>query len=224
MVPFHQLFRTEVFTSFLTLLGALPLILLAGCNPQRASHRVSVPVNDTAELRLIVADTLNALEPTLHTLESLQGLKGPCPPQLCDRFNRDTQRLLVDSLNFRAHARAMERRGQPYFEEWQTHLRSTDDRGVPGLATGRRDLSQRDFSMIHEETQQADAKLSTFLADIRALRRALEKESESDSTKGVIQKSHEDGQSLEQELAGLERELDSVIAELTPEKREPKVI
>jgi hypothetical protein len=113
----------------------------------------------------------------------------------------------------------MQTRGQPYFEEWQKHLRDANDRGVSGLATGRRALSQRDFSTINEEVQRADAKLSTFLADIRTLRRALEKESDSASTKGVIQKSREDGQSLEQDLAGLERELDSVIADLIPEKQ-----
>jgi hypothetical protein len=157
-------------------------------------------------------------------LEALHGLQGRCSPQLCAQFNRDIQRLLVDSLHFRAHAQAMKTRGQPYFEEWLKH-RGGDDRGVSGLSTGRRALSQRDSARINEEMRQADAKLITFLADIRALRRALEDESDPASIKGVIEKSREDGRLVQQELAGLERELDSLIADPIPGKAgEPKVI
>jgi hypothetical protein len=208
-------------TSFSSCFIRVTLLLtaLSGCSTQKAAS--SPPVNDIAELRLSVANARKALEPTLHTLDLLGNFNGPCPPQVLVQFSADIQRLEVDSLNFRAHAQAMQTIGEPYFEEWEGHLATANDPEVRQFATERHALLEDRFTTIREATQRTGAQQRSFISNIRILRSALEKESATNlsaSTKDLIRKTREDGRQLHQQFEGLERELDLVIENLTPKK------
>jgi hypothetical protein len=175
------------------------------------------PVNDLAELRRTVTNALNALEPTVLTLDVLGQLKGPCPPQLRAQLDADIQHLEVDSQEFRAQAQAMQVRGPAYFEEWQEHLSGATDPEVRQLAAERPLELQRHFATIKEGSQQTSAGLKTFLSDVTTLRRALESESATElsvSTKDLLQRASQDGQLVKREFEGLERELDLATASL----------
>jgi len=201
--------------------SALVALLIAGGALQRTAGRQPAHVNDPAETRMSVADALNAVQSALHTLEGLSELKGPCPPELLTQFSADIKRLQVDSFKLRSHVRAMQSRGDAYFEEWQEHLSGANDPEVRRLAEERGQSLQRSFVRIQHASQRARKSLDAFLSDIRTLRRALEKAPAtniSGSTKELIRKARDDSQQARHDLEGMARELDTVTSTLTPEK------
>ena len=201
--------------------STLVALLIAGCAAQSTAGRQPADINDPAETRMIVADPLKAVQSTLHTLEALSELKGPCPPELLTQFSADIKRLQVNSFRLRSHVRAMQSRGDAYFEEWQEHLSGANDPDMRRLAEERGQSLQRSFVRIQHASQQARKSLDAFLSDLRTLRRALEKDPAgniSGSTKELIRKARDDGQQARQDLGGMARELDTVTSTLTPEK------
>jgi len=207
--------RSSAALSLASVLAAIAPLSVA-----QAAHIPYPPVNDTAELRRTVTNALNALEPTLLTLDTLGQLKGPCPPHLRDQLDADIQHLQVDSQEFRAHAQAMQVRGPAYLEEWQEHLTGATDPDLRQLAGERHLELQSNFATIKEGSQQTSEGLKTFLSDVTPLRRALENESAtglSTSTKDLVRKASQDGQQVKRKFERLKRELDLAAANLKKE-------
>jgi len=127
-------------------------------------------------------------------------------------------RLETDSFKLREHARAMHSRGDAYFDEWQLHLSQSREPEVHQLAGERHQALQQSFGIIQQTSQRASESFKPFLSDLHALRRALENEATSnasDSTKGLIRKTSNEGQQVRSELEAIRRELDTAASNLT---------
>jgi hypothetical protein len=211
-------FRHRPLTlSFLAVL----IVLVAGCATRRADTHPPATNDDIADARLIVSDSLNAVQSMCHALEALGNVSGPCPPEVFVQLTTNTHRLHVDSIKFRAHAQAMRSLGDAYFEEWQLHLAGAKDPEVRKLANDRREILLQSFDKIQRGSQQTREDFKPFFLDVRTLRRVLEREPSAnvtDSTKELIRKAKDDGQKVLQDLGGIRRELDSVSVNLTPAK------
>src|SRR5262249_10924938 len=158
-----------------------------------------------------VADSLTAVQSTLHVLDDLGNAGGPWPPDLVSQFTIGLARLETDSFKFREHARAMHIRGDAYFDEWQLHLSQSHEPDLHKNAVGRHQALQDSLGVIQQASQRASEAFKPFLSDLHALRRALEIEATSnasDSTKELIRKASSEGQQVRLELEAIQRELD----------------
>src|SRR5579883_2654538 len=106
------------------------------------------PIDDPADLRTITANSLNSIAPTILTLESLGNLSGSCPPEVLVRMAINIDRVQLDSIRFRAHAAAIQLRGDAYFNEWQRHSAAATESEGGNRARDHHPLSQQSFIEI----------------------------------------------------------------------------
>jgi hypothetical protein len=189
------------------------LMMLCACHTTHKDvAQQTRPPNDIAEARRNVANSLTAVQSTLDVLDDLSRVGGPWPPDLVNQFTISLAHLEADSFKLRGHARAMQTRGDAYFDEWQSHLTQSREPEVRKQAGERHDALRENFGAIQQASQRASVAFKPFLSDLHAVRRALESEATSnasDSTKELIRKARNEGQQVRSELETVRRGLDT---------------
>jgi hypothetical protein len=189
------------------------LMMFCACHTARNDvAQQTRPPDDIAEARRDVVNSLTAVQSTLEVLDDLSKVGGPWPPDLVNQFTISLARLEADSFKLRGHARAMQTRGDAYFDEWQMHLSQSHEPEVRKQAGEHHEALRENFGVIQQASQRASVAFEPFLSDLHAVRRALESESTShasDSTKELIRKARSEGQQVRLELETIRRGLDT---------------
>ncbi len=210
---------------FTHLLLAAATLLAAGCATEESSRPAPQPGEGLAEHRQLLRRASQAIAQARSCLDRVSAQTNPCPPRLVAALAEQVQDLQVKSLKVRSRWQAMQARGEAYFEHWQESLARVKDPKVRELAAGHRAELQQSFARLKANAQQAREAFNPFLAGLRSLQLALEKDPGSlrtESNQQLLQTTRDQGGRVEEALAALRREIDSMAALLTPGKTASK--
>jgi hypothetical protein len=194
---------------------------LCGCATKAPSKAVPQQQNGVTEYRQITIDAIAAVEVALQSLNRVDAQTSPCSTEVVDAFADEVQRLQIESIRVRAHAQAIQARGDAYFENWSENLARVKDPHVRELAEHFRPQLQQSFSKIKLASQDAGASFRNFFFGLRKLRTSLQTNPETieiPSMKELIRTTRLSGEQLLQLLGSIKVELQTMTAMLTPVK------
>lgn len=202
---------------------AIVLLLWAGgCASKKATEGTPRPKNGIEEYRQIATVADLAIRRALDCLTSIAAQSNQCPPALLTNLSAEVNRLQVESVQVRARSQAMQARGEAYFERWHENMAKVSDPERHALAEAHRPQLQEGFRQIKALSQEGREAFDPFLADLRQLRNALEKDPaciDAVTTRDRIREATEYGQHAERCVAGIGRELDAMSALLVPARK-----
>ncbi len=201
--------RSQLLRRFFSALVLVVVLLNSGCATQQSANPAPAPGSGIAEYAQLAKDASKDVRASLVALDQFAGSSGS-PENALAAFSRAIQDLQVRSQTVRAHAQAMEARGDAYFANWETNLAQLKDARVRELAEQHHEDLHQGFQRIKADTQQGRAAFKTYLAGLRSLRVSVEKDPSSlgtESTAQLIKSAREQGEIVE-------RQLDSILAEL----------
>jgi hypothetical protein len=212
--------------SFLAACAILTALALgAGCASKNSKQPPSRPREGIAEYRQLTAEAEHAMQAALAALAKVSAQSIPCPPEVLTAFSNEVCRVQVDSLRVRARSQAMLARGDAYFESWEENLARIDDPAVRTLAKQQHQALHDGFLKVKMWSREAHEAFQPFLAGLRRVRNALEKDPASlsaESTRANIASARTSGKEVEGSLDNIRRELDSMISMLTPAGNAPQ--
>jgi hypothetical protein len=194
---------------------------ITACVTKPSARKPLPPRDEIAEARKVVIESLNEVKVTLRALDEVTTHADDGLKKAVEEFGKTAHRLEVDSIKIRARAQAMRMRGDAYFEQWQQNIAKINSEQVRTRAEQHSEQLQEDFKQIHAAAQSAREGFKPFLADLRRLRAQLETDTSLasvDSAKTLILKTREDGHNVEQHIAEILAELNSVAATLKTAK------
>jgi hypothetical protein len=200
---------------FLKIICLLPFVvsLLCGCATKEPSTTVPGEQNGIIEYQQITLDAMAAVKRALQSLDQVAAQASPCPTNIVDGFADEVQSLQVDSTQVRAHAQAIQARGDAYFDNWSENLAHVKDPQVRQRAEQYHPQLQQSFSKIKLTSQEAGAAFRSFFAGLRKLRTSLEKDPGvigSDSSKDLIRTTRTNGEQVLQLLGSIKAELETM--------------
>jgi hypothetical protein len=212
--------RKILIASRLLLLGAL--VLASGCaSKQQATEKIR-PGSRIPEYRQVTVGAEKAVEAALASLTAVSAQTNQFPPEVLTSFAVQVRRLQVESVQVRARTEAMQARGDEYFNDWQKHLAEVEDPQMRALVEKERPALQQSFEKIKALSREGREAFQPFIASLRQVRNALEKNTDSVATQPVqtsIQTAREKGGEVRDRLIGTQKELDHMSALLTPPKK-----
>jgi DNA repair ATPase RecN len=192
----------------------LPIVLGAGCATRNETSSPK-PGSGIAEYAQLAKQALKDVNQSLAALDRFAGSTGT--NEALARFSQSLQQLQVNSQTVRAHAQAMEARGDAYFEHWEANLARVKDARFRQLAEEHHQDLQQSFQKIKGLSQDARAAFKSYIAGLRGIRVAVEKDPSSfnaQSTTELIKATREHGQHVEKQLQSILAELDGMAAML----------
>jgi hypothetical protein len=204
-------------TTGVILLGVL--VLSSGCASKQQTTEKIRPGSRIPEYRQVTVGAEEAVEAALESLAVVRAQPNQCPPQVLTNFAAQVRRLQVESVQVRARTEAMRARGDAYFKDWEKHLAQVEDPQMRALVEKERPALQESFERIKVLSQQGREVFQPFMASLRQVRNALEKDPASVASEPVqssIRTAHEKGGEVRERLIGTQRELDHMTALLTP--------
>jgi hypothetical protein len=199
-----------VMAAFLCALVLVSNLILCGCATEKPADAGPAPGSGIAEYAQLAKDASKNVRASLVALDRFAGSAGHNSESDLAAFSRAVQDLQVKSQTVRAHAQAMEARGDAYFANWETNLARVKDVQVRELAERHHEELQQSFQRIKSDTQQGRGVFKAYLAGLRGLRVTVEKDPASlgsESTTELIKKAREQGEQVE-------KQLDAILAEL----------
>jgi hypothetical protein len=196
----------------------------AGCATKDASDTPPKPRHGIVEYRRIAIDSLKAVDRVLHSLDSVAAQTDLCPPKALAAFSRELERLQVESVQLRARSKAMQARGDAYFDNWEENLARMKDPRIRELAKQHHLELQQDFVTIKLHSQKVSDAFRPFLSGLRKIQSRLENDPAAVSTefgKDLIRTTRHDGQQVEHGIMAVRDKLDAMAALLTPAKTTP---
>ena len=221
MKRFRLCHSINVFTRHAGVLLCLGLILVtaAGCASKNDSKTKPRAGQGIAEYREITVSAQKAVQDTLAALGAVAAQSNQCPPQILSEFSDQVNRLQVDSVQVRARTKALQDRGDDYFQHWHENLARVQDSKVRALAEARRTELEASFRQIKALSEKGRGVFQPFLSSLRQVRNALEKDPAAvqiAATREFIASGTQNGQHLQQHLADILQQLDSMRAMITP--------
>ena len=194
------------------------LILVAGCaSNNHGAAETPRPGSGAEEYRKLVTDSEAAVLHAMHWLDQVALQTNACPAKLMSRFSREVERLQSESFRVRARARAIQARGDAYFDSWAEQGVSADSaKTVESLHA-----LQDSFHKIKLTSQQTGDAFKPFLAGLRKLRAQLETDPstvQKDETRDLIRRTRESGSRTVESLRGVSAELSVLTRLLVPAK------
>jgi len=206
-------------TGFLLLAA---LMLGFGCaSKQQATEKIR-PGSRIPEYRQAAAGAEKAVEAALASLAVVSAQSNSFPTEVLTNFSAQVRRLQVESVQARARSEAMLARGDEYFRHWHRHLAQVEDPEMRALAEKERPALERSFSHIKSLSQEKREAFQPFIASLRQVRNALEKDPASLASEPVqssIKTANEKGGEVRERLIGIQRELEAMSAMLTPARK-----
>jgi hypothetical protein len=200
---------------------ALLIITLCGCATKEASKSEPQQQNGIYEYHQITIDAIATVEVALKSLDLVSAQTNPCPARVVEAFAGDVQRLQVESLEVRAHARAIEARGDAYFDNWSENLARVNDPRVRELANRNRPQLRQSFTKIKLTSQETGAAFRSFFSGLRKLRTYLQSDQaiiDSENFKDLIHSTRTNGDQVVQLLGSIKADLETMKTLLTPAK------
>ena len=148
-------------------------LMLAGCVSPKANGRKGEGLNQYQQL---VEGLRKATAASRHSLETLAASTEKSFPAERTKLLTSIERLEVTSIEARARAEAMEKRGEAYFQEWSEEVSKVQDEEAHHLAMARLDQLRQHYSAILEQSKQVRQEFRNYLDGLRRLRGALGRE------------------------------------------------
>jgi len=212
--------RTYIIVTPVLLLGALVLSL--SCASKQQTSETIRPGSRIPEYRQVTVVAEKAVEAALESLTVVSTQVNQCPPKVLTDFAAQVRRLQVESVQMRARTEAMQARGDEYFKDWQKHLAQVEDPQMRALVERERPALQQSFERIKVLSHEGREAFQPFMASLRHVRNALEKDPASLASEPVqtsIKTAREKGAQVRGRLMRTQKELDRMSALLTPPQR-----
>jgi hypothetical protein len=197
------------------------LVVAAGSSACAARHfrpAASQTKSGVAEYREVVVFSITAIK---ATLDSMDQLTIQPDTRSFKAFAESVHRLEVDSIEVRARTRAMEARGDAYFAQWQEQLTRMNDDAARQRAEEHRDELKRSFDQILLSVRLTRQAFDFFLAGLHHLRAKLESNPDLasvNSTRALFTSTERSGHEVQEGLADILAELNSISLQLAPPK------
>ena len=188
---------------------------LASCATSPSEQASSRARNGLAEFREMVAFAMTSMEKTMGSLDQLTIHTNR---KSFEAFANNVNRLDVDSIQVRARAKAMEARGDAYFEEWRLRLAQMDDGSARKLGEERREELKQSFDQIFQTARQTRQTFNSFLTGLHHIRARLEQDpgvENVNSARTLIASTQKSGYQVQAGLAEILAELNSISARVT---------
>jgi len=200
---------------------ALLISIFSGCATKEPSTIVPQEHNGINEYQQITVDAMAAVKVALQSLNLVAAQTNNCSPKVVDTFADEILRLQVESIQVRAHAQAIQARGDAYFDNWSENLARMKDPQVRELAEHFRPQLRQSFSKIKLTSQEAGAVFRSFFSGLRRLRNSLQNNPamiETENVQDLIRTTRTNGEQVVQLLGSVKAELQTMKAMLTPAK------
>src|SRR5262249_31408889 len=141
---------------------------------------------------------------------------------LVDAFSTQLQKMQVASIRIRARARAIQTRGDAFFQDWHDSLSRINDAQLRDRAQRFKPELQRSFTGLKLASKQAGDAYKNFSSGLFALQYGLEtdpKKVQLTETQQLIQATRNHGQQVLQHLATIQVELQTMSDLLAPSNR-----
>jgi phage shock protein A len=195
--------------------GVCPLLLafgglLAGCG--------GPDLPGVEEYKQITTQARTAVQASLHSLEQVGAAPSPCPAHTAAAFERDLQRMEVDSIKLRERSQAILARGDAYFDDWSESIARLKNPKIRENAARSHAELQQSFNRIKSACQQARASFKPFMAGLRELQVKLEANPAvvgEKPTGDLVRNTRENGQQVLQQFDVINSELSAFKKMLT---------
>jgi hypothetical protein len=208
--------RTNIILTGVLLLGAL--VLSSSCAWKQQTTEKIRPGSRIPEYRQVTVVAEKAVEAALESLRAVSAQSHQCPPEVLTSFSTQVRRLQVESVQVRARTEAIQARGDEYFKDWEKHLAQVEDPQMRALVAKERPALQQSFEKIKVLSREGREVFQPFMASLRQVRNALEKDPASLVSEPVqtsIKTAREKGAEVRDRLIGTQKELDHMSALLT---------
>jgi hypothetical protein len=202
------------------LLAALVAGLSSCASPQQTAGTPR-PGNGISEFQHLTRQSHHAVQRALDALDEVSRPSDGCSPKMLARFSKEIHRLETGSIRIRARAQAMRERGEAYFQNWHANLARIPDPAIRALADLRRPELQQHFNQATLLAQDTRASFQLFLAGLRNIRNALEKDLhalQTEPNQDRVRATREHGHNVERGLAAIDQEFQDMRTLVTPKK------
>jgi hypothetical protein len=156
--------------------------LLAGCATSESNSRPARPGAGLREYQALVDNLRKAVVSSTQSVEALQGAPEKDFNSAYGRFTKAAERLEVVSIEARARADAMEKRGHAYFEEWTEGISASQTGQARTEALAGLGELRRHFEAILGQSREVRQAFRNYLDGLRGLRAATA----SEKTRGAL--------------------------------------
>ena len=144
-----------------------------GCATSGSDSRSPRPGDGLREYQRLVSDLRKVVTASRKAIETLAAASQRNSSAAYARFDDALQRLEVSSINARARADAMERRGEAYFEEWGEEISASGNEASREQAKARFAELRLHFDAVLKDSRQVRQEFRRFLDGLRELRTKL---------------------------------------------------
>lgn len=152
---------------------AVTLCFTTGCVTAKPDSRAPRRGEGVREYERLVSGWRKAVTNSRRAVEALAVEPLIDSTTTATRFDHALQRLEVDSIQARARADALEKRGEAYFDEWAEEISSAGDGASQQAAQARFAELHEHFQRILQQSQQLRQDFRKFLEELRGLRTEL---------------------------------------------------
>jgi hypothetical protein len=205
--------------SIIALLFAAMIAALSSYATRQQTSDVPPSSNDIAEYQRLVDNSQLAVRQALDALDQVSPAIAGCSPAMLAKFSKEVHRLEIEAIPVRARAQAVLDRGDAYFENWKENLAQVEDAQVRELVDQHHLELQQRFSTVKRLSQQSRDSFRLFLSGLRGVRNTLEKDLDAlqaDPMRDLIRTTKEHGRHVEESLAMISQELQTMRALVTP--------
>jgi len=213
----------EVLASLKAFRLVILISTLCGCATKEPSSAPQ-PGNGIQEYHQLTKQAVTLVHATLDSLELISARTNSCPPKIVEAFEKQLQRLQIESIQVRARVQAIQARGDAYFENWSENLARMKDAQIRELAARFHPKLKESFMQIKLASQNAREAFRDFSSGLRKLRVSLENDPSvirTEATKELIRTTRDTGQQVLQQLSAVNVELQAMTQMLTPANSAP---
>jgi hypothetical protein len=163
--------RGKALTAGILALGVTAV--LAGCATSPIERRERV-VSDTQDTQRYIVQTRAQMAATMAALNGLQGKSGDPLRVQYQQFDREYERLESLANDLSSHAASVRREGDELLKTWQEEAATLQDPELRRRAEERRADRASAYQAVANEMSQTQQTLSSFLTDLRDIRRYLQ--------------------------------------------------
>ncbi len=199
---------------WICLLSLLAVVGLVSCATKQSQPPASRPGGGLAEYREIVIFAMKAMR---NSQDALEQLTVHPDRKSFDAFSESVNQIAVDSIQVRARSKAMEARGDAYFEQWRERLARMNDGPSRQLAEEHRAELKESCDHIFQTARETRPTFNSFLSGLREIRAKLETNPDYhsiDSARTLIASTQKSGHQVNEGLSEMLAELNSLSARL----------
>ena len=153
--------------------GAIALLVVAGCATMNSDSDLPRPGDGVREYRRHVADFRSALAECVRAVEKLATSTEKSSASAHARVQSSAQWLEIVSIKARARADALEARGEEYFSEWVEEACASTDEASRAATRARFEGLRAQFASVRTDSREVRESSRRFFGYLRQWRAML---------------------------------------------------